>query len=155
MTAKEYLTQAKTLDQRINIKLERVSRLRSMTQKITAAMDSEPVSHTRNVTSMEDAIIRLMEEEESLNAAIDQLVDLKREISGVLEQIHAPDCQLLLELRYLCYRSWEEIAEVMCMHIRTVYKIHGRALQKVDAILNSTSFSKNNEIGQLRALKGS
>jgi len=155
MTAKEYLTQAKTLDQRINIKLERVSRLRSMTQKITAAMDSEPVSHTRNVTSMEDAIIRLMEEEESLNAAIDQLVDLKRKISGVLEQIHAPDCQLLLELRYLCYRSWEEIAEVMCMHIRTVYKIHGRALQKVDAILNSTSFSKNNEIGQLRALKGS
>jgi len=113
------------------------------------------VSHTRNVTSMEDAIIRLMEEEESLNAAIDQLVDLKRKISGVLEQIHAPDCQLLLELRYLCYRSWEEIAEVMCMHIRTVYKIHGRALQKVDAILNSTSFSKNNEIGQLRALKGS
>ena len=155
MTAKEYLTQAKTLDQRINIKLERVSRLRSMTQKITAAMDSEPVSHTRNVTSMEDAIIRLMEEEESLNAAIDQLVDLKRKISGVLEQIHAPDCQLLLELRYLCYRSWEEIAEVMCMHIRTVYKIHGRALQKVDAILNSTSFSKNDEIGQLRALKGS
>ena len=155
MTAKEYLTQAKTLDQRINIKLERVSRLRSMTQKITAAMDSEPVSHTRNVTSMEDAIIRLMEEEKSLNVSIDQLVDLKREISGVLEQIHDPDCQLLLELRYLCYRSWEEIAEVMCMHIRTVYKIHGRALQKVDAIINSTSFSQKDEIGQLRALKGS
>ena len=155
MTAKEYLTQAKTLDQRINIKLERVSRVRSMTQKITAARDSEPVSHTRNVTSMEDSIIRLMEEEESLNAAIDHLVDLKREISGVLEQIHDPDCQLLLELRYLCYRSWEEIAEVMCMHIRTVYKIHGRALQKVDAIINSTSFSKKDEIGQLRALKGS
>ena len=41
-----------------------------------------------------------MEEEESLNAAIDQLVDLKREISGVLEQIHDPDCQLLLDQRY-------------------------------------------------------
>lgn len=154
MKAKEYLSQAKTLDQRINIKLDRVCRLRSMTQKITATMDSDPVSHTRNVTSMEDMIIRLMEEEESLNAAIDQLVNLKREISGVLEQIHNPDCQLLLEMRYLCYRSWEEIAEVMCMHIRTVYKIHGRALMLVDAVLNSPDFKKF-EIGQLRALKGS
>ena len=147
MKAKEYLCQAKTLDQRINIKLDRVTRLRAMAQKVTAAMDSEPVSHTRNVTSMEDTILRLMDEEESLNAAIDQLVDLKREISGVLEQIHDPDCQLLLEMRYLCYRSWEEISEVMNMHIRTVYKVHGRALMKVDAILNSPEFQSKCKLG--------
>ena len=85
MTAKEYLNQAKTLDQRINVKLDRVSRLRAMTQKITASLDGEQVSHTRNVTSLEDAIVRLMEEEESLNAAIDRLVDLKREVNGVLK----------------------------------------------------------------------
>ena len=109
MTAKEYLNQAKTLDQRINVKLDRVSRLRAMTQKITASLDGEQVSHTRNVTSLEDAIVRLMEEEESLNAAIDRLVDLKREVNGVLKQIHDPDCQLLLELRYLCYLSWTDI----------------------------------------------
>ena len=76
MNAKEYLNQAKTLDQRINVKLDRVSRLRSMTQKITASYDGEQVSHTRNVTSLQDTIIRLMEEEEFLNAAIDRLVDL-------------------------------------------------------------------------------
>lgn len=147
MTAKEYLNQAKTLDQRINVKLDRVSRLRAMTQKITASLDGEQVSRTRNVTSLEDAIIRLMEEEESLNAAIDRLVDLKREVSGVLKQIDDTDCQLLLELRYLCYRSWEEIAEVMHMHIRTVYKVHGRALLKVEAILQNVDFKENRKSG--------
>lgn len=147
MTAKEYLNQAKTLDQRINVKLDRVSRLRAMTQKITASLDGEQVSRTRNVTSLEDAIIRLMEEEESLNAAIDRLVDLKREVSGVLKQIDDTDCQLLLELRYLCYRSWEEIAEVMHMHIRTVYKVHGRALLKVEAILQNADFKENRKLG--------
>lgn len=147
MTAKEYLNQAKTLDQRINVKLDRVSRLRAMTQKITASLDGEQVSRTRNVTSLEDAIIRLMEEEESLNAAIDRLVDLKREVSGVLKQIDDTDCQLLLELRYLCYRSWEEIAEVMHMHIRTVYKVHGRALLKVEAILQNSDFKENRKSG--------
>ena len=147
MTAKEYLNQAKTLDQRINVKLDRVSRLRAMTQKITVSLDGEQVSRTRNVTSLEDAIIRLMEEEESLNAAIDRLVDLKREVSGVLKQIDDTDCQLLLELRYLCYRSWEEIAEVMHMHIRTVYKVHGRALLKVEAILQNADFKENRKSG--------
>ena len=147
MTAKEYLNQAKTLDQRINVKLDRVSRLRAMTQKITASLDGEQVSRTRNVTSLEDTIIRLMEEEESLNAAIDRLVDLKREVSGVLKQIDDTDCQLLLELRYLCYRSWEEIAEVMHMHIRTVYKVHGRALLKVEAILQNADFKENRKSG--------
>lgn len=147
MTAKEYLNQAKTLDQRINVKLDRVSRLRAMTQKITASLDGEQVSRTRNVTSLEDAIIRLMEEEESLNAAIDRLVDLKREVNGVLKQIDDTDCQLLLELRYLCYRSWEEIAEVMHMHIRTVYKVHGRALLKVEAILQNADFKENRKSG--------
>ncbi|MGN0762113.1 MAG: hypothetical protein ACI4MK_01945, partial [Aristaeellaceae bacterium] len=143
----EYLNQAKTLDQRINVKLDRVSRLRAMTQKITASLDGEQVSRTRNVTSLEDAIIRLMEEEESLNAAIDRLVDLKREVSGVLKQIDDTDCQLLLELRYLCYRSWEEIAEVMHMHIRTVYKVHGRALLKVEVILQNADFKENRKSG--------
>ena len=147
MTAKEYLNQAKTLDQRSNVKLDRVSRLRAMTQKITASLDGEQVSRTRNVTSLEDTIIRLMEEEESLNAAIDRLVDLKREVSGVLKQIDDTDCQLLLELRYLCYRSWEDIAEVMHMHIRTVYKVHGRALLKVEAILQNADFKENRKSG--------
>ena len=105
------------------------------------------MSRTRNVTSLEDAIIRLMEEEESLNAAIDRLVDLKREVSGVLKQIDDTDCQLLLELRYLCYRSWEDIAEVMHMHIRTVYKVHGRALLKVEAILQNADFKENRKSG--------
>ena len=147
MNAKEYLNQAKMLDQRINVKLDRVSRLRSMTQKITASYDGEQVSHTRNVTSLQDTIIRLMEEEESLNAAIDRLVDLKREVAGVLAQIQDTDCQLLLELRYLCFRSWEEISEVMHMHIRTVYKVHGRALQKVDAVINADGFESKFQLG--------
>ena len=137
MTAKEYLNQARLLDQRINAKLDRVTRLRELTTRVTAAMDSEVVSHTRNVMSLQDQIARLMDEEESLNEAIDKLVDLKSEVSEVLTLIHDPDCQLLLELRYLCFRGWEEIAEVMHFHIRTVYKLHGRALQKLSEVLDS------------------
>lgn len=140
MTAKEYLNQARLLDQRINAKLDRVTRLRALTERVTAAMDVEVVSRTRNVTSLQDQIARLMDEEESLNAAIDRLVDLKKEVSEVLTLIHDTDCQLVLELRYLCFREWEEIAEVMHFHVRTVYKVHGRALQKLAEVLDSAEY---------------
>ncbi len=152
MTAKEYLNQARLLDQRINAKLDRVTRLRALTLRVTAAMDSEPVSHTRNVMSLQDQIARLMDEEVSLNAAIDRLVDLKSEVSEVLALIHDPDCQLLLELRYLCFRSWEEIAEVMHFHVRTVYKLHGRALQKLTEVLEGDEYPA---IHEKWAVKGS
>ena len=62
MNTKDYLGQAYRLDQRINSKLQQISSLRSLTQRVTASFDGEVVSHTRNVTSLEDAIIRLMEE---------------------------------------------------------------------------------------------
>ena len=81
-----------------------------------------------------------MDEEESLNTAIDRLVDLKKEVSEVLTLINDTDCQLLLELRYLCFREWEEIAEVMHFHVRTVYKLHGRALRKLTEVLDSAEY---------------
>ena len=143
MNAKEHLNQARWLDEHINTKLDDVSRLRSMAQRITASYDHEPVSHTRNVTSMQDAIIRLMEEEEKLNADIDRLVDLKREINSVLRQIDDPDSQMLLELRYLCCRSWEEIAQTMHINIRTAYRLHGSALRRVDEVLHRKNIGES------------
>ena len=41
------------------------------------------------------------------------------------------------------------------MHVRTVYKVHGRALIKVDAVLKSDDFKDKSQKGQLRAVKGS
>ncbi|MDD3882575.1 MAG: hypothetical protein PHI27_10010 [Eubacteriales bacterium] len=39
---------------------------------------------------------------------------------------------LLLELRYLCFRNWSEIAMQMQLEDRYVYKVHGRALQAAE-----------------------
>ena len=81
MTAKEYLGQAYRLDQRINSKLQQIESLRSLTQRVTASYDGEVVSHTRNVSSLQDSIIHLMEAEDELNQEIDKLVALKKQIA--------------------------------------------------------------------------
>ena len=135
MTAKEYLGQAYRLDQRINSKLQQVDSLRSLTQKITASYDGEVVSHTRNVTSLQDTIIRLMEAEEELNRQIDELVDLKMDIACLIDQVHNESFRLILEKRYLCFLAWDQIAAEMHYSRRWVLNKHERALEVADKLL--------------------
>ncbi len=135
MTAKEYLGQAYRLDQRINSKLQQVDSLRSLTQKITASYDGEVVSHTRNVTSLQDTIIRLMEAEEELNRQIDELVDLKMDIARLIDQVHNESFRLILEKRYLCFLQWDQIAAEMHYSRRWVLNKHDRAVEVVDKLM--------------------
>lgn len=135
MTAKEYLGQAYRLDQRINSKLQQVDSLRSLTQKITASYDGEVVSHTRNVTSLQDTIIRLMEAEEELNRQIDELVDLKMDIARLIDQVHNESFRLILEKRYLCFLQWNQIAAEMHYSRRWVLNKHDRAVEVVDKLM--------------------
>ena len=141
MTAKEYLEQAYKLDLRINSKLEQLESLRSLTQKVTASYDYQPVSHTHNVSSLEDSILRLIDAEKELNAAIDALVDLKVKIAASIACVENLYYQILLEKRYISFRSWEEIAVDLRCSVRWVHTLHGRALQVFQQLLDEKEIS--------------
>lgn len=131
MTAKEYLNQAYWLDRRIDSKLEQLSALRDTATKTTAVMEGEVVSHTRNVHSLQDVIAKIMDMQTEINNDIDALVDLKRDIMRTIREIEDPEAQTVLELRYLCFKRWEEISEIMNYSVRRVYQIHDEALEKL------------------------
>ena len=138
MTAKEYLGQAYWLDKRINSKLSMVMSLRETATRTTNVMHDDVVSHTRNVHSMQDVIVKIIEMERELDADIDRLVDLKHDIIDVISHISAPPAQVVLEYRYVCYRQWKDIAAELGMHIRNVYRLHDRGLQEVEKILKNS-----------------
>ena len=131
MTPKEYLNQAYWLDRRIDSKLEQLSALRDTATKTTAVMDGEVVSHTRNIHSLQDVIAKIIDMQEEINSDIDALVDLKRDIVRTIKGIENPEYQTLLELRYLCFKRWEEISVVMNYNLRHIYRLHDEALEKV------------------------
>lgn len=131
MTAKEYLGQAYRLDQRINSKLEQVLSLRDLTTKATATMSDMPGGGSRNVYRMQDIIGKIIDLENEINADIDRLVDLKRDIVAIIKAVENPEYQTLLELRYLCFKTWEQIAVDMGYSTRNVYKLHDAAIEKL------------------------
>lgn len=133
MTAKEYLGQAYRLDQRINSKLEQVLSLRDLTTKATATMSDMPGGGSRNVYKMQDIIAKIIDLENEINADIDQLVDLKREMVATIKSVTDPECQTLLELRFLCFKTWEQIAVEMSYSIQHIYRLRDKALKMVSS----------------------
>jgi DNA-directed RNA polymerase specialized sigma subunit len=131
MTAKEYLGQAYRLDQRINSKLEQVMSMRTLATKATSTLSDTPPSGTRNVHRMEDIIVKIIEMENEINRDIDNLVDLKREMVAVIKAVTDPEYQTILELRYLCFKSWEQIAVDMNYSIQHIYRLRDRALNEI------------------------
>lgn len=135
MTAKEYLNQAYRLDQRINSKLEQVLSLRELTTKATATLSDMPSGGSRNVYRMQDIIGKIVDLENDINRDIDALVDLKREMVAIIKSVADPECQTLLELRFLCFKTWEQIAVEMNYGIDNIYRLHRKALKMVDDLL--------------------
>ncbi len=132
MKVKEYLGQAYRIDQRINSKLEQIISLRDLATKATSTLSDMPHGTKKGTSSMENIICKMVDLENEINDDIDKLVDLKREIVSVIKKINNPEHQTLLELRYLCFKTWEKIAVDMGYSIQNAYKLHDRALECVE-----------------------
>ena len=140
MKAKEYLSQALWLNQRIDNKLEQLERLKAMAMRVTANLTQEKVSGGYNKRSpMENTIVKIMDLEREVNDEIDKLINLKQEILETISLVDDPMAQLLLEMRYINRRTWGEIAEELGYSDRGIHKIHGRALKEIDEITKKCS----------------
>lgn len=129
MSTKDYLSQAYRIDQRINSKLEQVMSLRNLLGKATGTLSGAPKAATPNPHSMEDTICKMVDMENEINEDIDRLVDLKAEIMRRIKCLENTEYQTLLELRYLCFKRWEDVAAEMGYDLRYVYKLHDQALE--------------------------
>ena len=131
MKAKEFLQKAYRIDQRINSKLEQVTSLRELATKATATISDNPVKGTRNVHRMEDIIVKMADLENAINRDIDRLVDTKSDIVSAIKKVSNPEYQTLLELRYLCYRTWDDIADEMSYSVQHIFRLHDSALKQI------------------------
>ena len=130
MTAKEYLNQTYWIDKRINVKIKQAESMRRLAFKATPVLSDMP-SGTRNIHSRENAVAKMIDLENEINSEIDRFVNLKREIMTAIKSIGNEEYQLLLEMRYLNYIPWRNIANEFNCSIRSIYRLHEKALEKI------------------------
>lgn len=131
MTAKEYLSQAYRLDQRIDSKIAQVSSLNDLATKCSATLTGMPRNPNRGDSTMADAVCKIVDLQEEINRDIDRLVDLKREIVAVIKAVENPEYQVMLEKRYLSFQTWEQIAVDMNYSIQHIYRLREKAYAAV------------------------
>ena len=130
MNTKTYLSQARYLDMRIKSKLQQVDSLNELATTCTSVLTGMPRNPSGSTSRMADAICKIVDLQNEINRDIDKLVDLKKEIMGVIKAVSNPEHQTLLEKRYLCFLSWEKIAVDMGYDLRYTHKLHNWALEE-------------------------
>ena len=131
MTPKEYLEQAIYLDQRINSKLTQAENLRSLATKVTTVYSDSPHNPAPDCQRLEKTIAKIIDLENDINKDIDKLVDLKKEITETINSVPDLRHRTILEMRYLSFRTWEQIAVALSLDLRWVHRLHSKALQKI------------------------
>ena len=131
MRAKEYLGQAYRLDQRINSKLEQIASLDELATKCNLTLTGMPRNHDRGTSNIAEAVNKIIDLQTEINYDIQKLVDLKREMVRVIKAVDNTEYQTLLELRYLCFKTWEQIAVDLGYNVRHVYRMHDEAVESI------------------------
>lgn len=129
MTPKEFLSQARDIDSRIDKKIEERERLLA---KVTAGRVTHLTGMPRGGNfDWTDAVNAVIEMDKAINAEISALCRIKREVNEAIDAVEDARYRRLLELRYRNYYTWERIADEMGYDVRWVYQMHGKALLHV------------------------
>lgn len=132
MTAKEYLSQGRQIERRINYQLKEATYQRKMAESISSAsleMHYDPNGRTE--TPFIRSLERAWKAEQKADAEIDRLYDLREQMAAVISTVPDDNERLVLNHRYLHNMSWEEIGEALNIDRTTVYRRHNRALAHV------------------------
>lgn len=131
MTAKEYLQQAYIIDRKIRLDIEKLAAARSALYGKTVRYDTDGSKPVPRGNAAENAVLRIVELEERLNAEIDSLTAKRHEIEQAVNAVTDEVQREVLTRRYLLYQKWETIAEEMNYSIQHIFRLHSLALKNM------------------------
>ena len=132
MTIRDYFENAYKIDQRINSKIERIQAYESLATNISISISGMPGSGNRNIHKMENLLVKVADLQNEVQEELEQLIDMKMEITHLINKLENREQQLILEQRYLCMKTWEQIAVDLGYHSRHVRRLRDEAIDRLD-----------------------
>ena len=112
MDAMEFLSQPMQASNRLRRAQEKVAALKSLTERVTTkfGLDSEPVSHSRNISGMQDTIIQLSEAKEEEQRLKEELAAVELKVGAVLAKLSDERLYDFMVNRYMDFMTIEAAA---------------------------------------------
>ena len=136
MDAKSYLRQVEKLDVCIQNKLIEQQQWRDISLGITSSVGGERVQASSSQQKMANAIEKCVDMEAEIDALVDSLIEVKKDVIATIEQLDNPTEYDILHKRYIQFLPLQEIAERYGREYTTITTTHGRALKNVQRLID-------------------
>ena len=132
MSKQEYLNQILKLDGIINAKREYCYELLEMATRTSSFVSTEFSSGVKT-SKIENAVTKLVDLSNEIDADIENLVKMKRKAIKIIDSVENYDYRRLLTLRYVNGWKWERIALAMnYSYVHVTGYLHKKALQEIN-----------------------
>ena len=138
MTAKEHLQQVYAIQRKIKRLQDRREDLRADLYSVKSPSDLPEIRVQTSLTGdkMLELVAKVDELERGIIAEIDELTEKKQEIISEIERVPQENYRQLLFDRYILCQKWEQIALDRDKGVRWIYRLHGKALNTFEKVLD-------------------
>ena len=135
MTAKDFLQQVFIVYKEVDSKLEQIERLQALATRTTTVISGTPRGNGSALSSrVEAAVLSIQNQSDFLADEINHLLDVRKRVADEIAKVTNHNERIVLEQRYLAFRSWKEISHSMKIGLRTVFRFHDKALKNFAAV---------------------
>ena len=131
MTAKEYLQRAYNMRRRISAKEIHLEELRTEAEHITADLSGMPRGSGAS-SPVERLAVQIADLTWELELDWLDLIQYQEEIRQTIEKIEDPLVVQVLSLRYLSYKTWREITDLMNYSASHIYRLQARGFSIIE-----------------------
>lgn len=138
---KRFLSQVNNIDRRINVKLLEAEKHRMMAMNIGNSMKQDRVQ-TSPSNVFENALVSARQAEEEANDLIEILYQKREEICKMIEALQDEEVVDVLTAKFLCGRTFEEMAQLLHMSESKIYYVYDRGLDVFEKMYGDRYMSK-------------
>lgn len=136
VTAKEYLSQGRWLNQKILNRNDEIRQLRELAETIKATNYEQSVVQTSGKPDAVFASIveKIADSESELSDEVERYLKFREKIGREIRQLPEDEEKILLEKRYISFKSWSAISNEMGYVERHTLRLHAQALHSFEKI---------------------
>ena len=127
----EYLSQLKNISIKLDSLLEEREKWYTLATKVNSVSDGMPHSPSTE-SKVERNSIKILEITDKINEEIARLTDARWAIGDLINHIQNDRHRTVMSMRYISCYTFSRIAEDLDMSERAVYKIHRKAVNRLE-----------------------
>ena len=136
--AREYLMYFKKAEAIIELKVKQLQNLQDRLSCISAPLEKEQVSHTRNVAILVDTIAMIVDMQKEIDRQTSEVVKRKREAYALMDRIKPESASILID-HYFNGMSLMTISKSIHLTKRTVQRKLNDAIIEFQGVLNDST----------------